>query len=150
MQRISQHISFSEGIVSTTGLRLGIPNNPPAAVLANMRITAEAIFEPLRQHFGTPIRVLSFYRSPALNRAVDGSQTSQHMTGEAIDMQGTGEVSNADLFNYIKDNLPFDQLIWEFGNSREPAWVHVSYSKRPRKSILRASRVNGKTTYTKF
>jgi hypothetical protein len=74
------------------------------------------------------LKVSSFYRCPALNKAVGGSATSQHVKGEAIDIQcipGTG-VTNAMIYNYILKNLEFDQLIWEFGNDKEPAWVHVS------------------------
>lgn len=147
MEKISDHISYAEGIVSATGERLGIKNTPPAAVLANMKTTAEKILEPLRSHFGLPIVIISFYRCPALNKAVGGASSSQHMTGEAMDLRATGAVSNADLFEYIKNNLPFDQLIWEFGTDQEPSWVHVSYSSRPRKNVLKAFKQKGKTIY---
>lgn len=151
MERISANISYAEAVASVTGERRGIRNVPSAKVLANMQRTAEAIFEPLRAHFDAPINVISFFRSPELNRAVGGSQTSQHMTGEAMDLRGMGGITNAQLFHYIKDHLPFDQLIWEFGTNTEPSWVHVSYSaSRPRRQVLRAVRIKGKTVYQSF
>lgn len=150
---ISPHISEKEATVSATGSRLGIKNNPNPAILATMKITARKLFEPLRTGIGKPIRIISFYRSPALNKAVGGSKTSQHMTGEAIDAQGMEGVSNLQLFNYIKDNLDFDQLINEFPDKDgEPSWVHLSYTvKRPnRKEIIRARKVKGKTIYEPY
>ena len=149
---ISAHLSLDECIKSTTASRLGINNMPPQSVIDTLRIAAEKVFEPVRLHFGVPIFVSSAYRSPQLNKAIGGSSTSQHMHGEAfdIDMDGRStKVTNADIFHYIKDNLEFDQLIWEFGNDTNPDWVHVSYetSGAQRKQILKAKRVNGKTSY---
>lgn len=153
MERISQNISFSQGTVSATAARLGIRNQPTQAVINNMKVTAEAIYEPLVAHFGVPPTIISFFRSPALNRAVGGSQTSQHMTGQALDLRGAGSVTNAQLFNYIRQHLPFDQLIWEFGTATEPSWVHVSFvpvPARPRRQVLRAIKRAGKTVYQNF
>ena len=150
MEKISNYISYKEGIFSTTAERLGIDNTPSASILANMVNTACNVFEPLRTHFNHPISVLSFFRCPALNKAVGGASNSQHMTGEAIDLRATGIETNADLFNYIKTNLPFDQLIWEFGDDHNPSWVHVSFSRRNRKSILKATKTNGHTVYSSF
>lgn len=144
---ISEHVTFNEGIVSATGERLGINNVPTPAALLNMKDTTKFIFEPLRAHFDKPIQIISFYRSPKLNKAVGGASNSQHMTGEAMDIRGMHGVTNAQLFEHIKNNLPFDQLIWEFGDDNEPSWVHVSYSKRNRKKILKAEKINGKTIY---
>jgi zinc D-Ala-D-Ala carboxypeptidase len=143
---ISKHITYQEATHSSTGESLGIANVPGEKVLAVMRITAEKIFEPLRCEFG-PIIILSFFRSVAVNKAVGGATNSQHLTGEAIDIQATGNVTNAELFHYIKENLEFDQVIWEFGNSLNPQWVHVSFSKRNRKQALRAvkKKVAGKS-----
>ncbi len=149
-EKISEHIAYSEAIASATGERLGIKNVPTEAVLKNMRITAENIFEPLRKHFAQPIRVISFFRCPELNKAVGGATNSQHMTGEAMDLRGTGDVTNAQIFDYIKNNLPFDQLIWEFGNDNDPSWVHVSFSRKPRKNVLKAVKLKGKTIYKKI
>ena len=139
MDKISNHISYTEGVRSNTATRRGIKNEPNAIQLDNMRLIANKVFEPLRSHFGEPIRINSFFRSVNLNKAIGGSRTSQHCTGEAIDMYGLNGVTNAQLFHYIKDNLEFDQLIWEFGNDKNPDWVHVSFDKnRNRKRVLKA------------
>ncbi len=149
---ISAHLSLEECIKSTTASRLGINNMPPQSVINTLKIAAEKVFEPVRLHFGVPIFVSSAYRSPELNKAIGGSSTSQHMHGEAFDLDMDGKstkVTNAAIFHYIKDNLVFDQLIWEFGNDTNPDWVHVSYETTgaQRKQILKAKRVNGKTSY---
>ncbi|MFA9290762.1 MAG: D-Ala-D-Ala carboxypeptidase family metallohydrolase [Solirubrobacteraceae bacterium] len=136
MENISKHISFLEATTSQTAIRKGINNDPSQLHLENMQLLAKNVFEPLRHKFGA-IRISSFFRSKALNTAIGGSKTSQHMTGEAIDIQGLNGVENRHLFEYIKNHLDFDQLIWEFGNQKNPAWVHVSYSgKKNRKQIL--------------
>jgi hypothetical protein len=146
--RLSKHLELAEVIRSSTAKRLGIKNEPTAEHLKNLKLLAENIFEPIREHFGRPIFISSGYRSAALNKATKGaSTTSQHSKGEAldIDMDGT-EISNKQVFDFIKNNLNFDQLINEFDYS----WVHVSYSStgKQRKQILSATKVNGKTTYT--
>jgi hypothetical protein len=128
---------------------------PIAEHIANFKILAEKVFEPIREHFRCPIHISSGYRSKELNAAIGGSLTSQHCSGEAIDidMDGTPNgVTNRMVFDYIKDNLEFDQLIYEFGDSNNPDWVHVSYETtgKQRKQILKASRVNGKTTYSPY
>lgn len=135
---ISTNLSLAECITSQTAERKKIDNTPNAAVICSLRLVAEKVFQPLRKHFGKPIRVSSGYRSPALNRSIGGSVTSQHVKGEALDLQGTNGVTNAQIYNYIKKNLDFDQLIWEYGTDKEPAWVHVSYkAKGNRKQALR-------------
>lgn len=139
IDRISLHISFYEATRSETAIRRGIQNIPGEKELNAMRLTALMIFEPVRCHFNVPIRVNSFYRNPMVNRLVGGSATSQHMTGEAIDMDAldhTG-LTNKDIFEWIKGNLEWDQLIWEYGNKEQPAWVHCSYKETGnRKQIL--------------
>ena len=119
--------------------------------LANFKLLAENVFEKVRAHFGCPIHISSGYRSKELNDAVGGSQTSQHSKGQAIDidMDGSGDgVSNADVYNFIKDNIEFDQLIWEFGTDSNPDWVHVSYAQgKNRKQKLKAIKTNGTTQY---
>jgi len=147
--RISKHISLKEGVHSNTATRRGVRNNPNKKQLENMKLLAEKVFEPMRVHFGKPIRINSFFRSVKLNLAIGGSKTSQHCKGEAIDMDGLNGLTNAEIFNYIKDSLDFDQLIWEFGTDLEPDWVHVSYTEsRPnRKRCLKAYRQNNKTRY---
>ena len=146
---ISEHISMKEALRSNTAKRLGIDNMPDNDTLVTMQITAEHIFEPLRNKFNEPIYISSFYRSPELNKAIGGSSSSQHCKGEAIDIDDVySKASNSDFFNYIKDKLEFDQLIWEFGDDKNPAWVHVSYSLgKNRMRILKAIKENGRTKY---
>ena len=147
---VSKNISYKEATHSTTAKRLGIDNTPNAEQFSNMVYVAENVFQPVREHFGVPIYVSSFFRSEALNKAVRGSSSSTHTKGEAMDLDADvyEGVSNAQIFEYIKNNLEFDQLIWEFGTDENPAWVHVSLSKRNnRKQILKAVRVDGKTHY---
>jgi hypothetical protein len=128
---------------------------PTAEHIANFKILAEKVFEPIRMNFRCPIIISSGYRSKELNAAIGGSATSEHCSGQAIDidMDGTPNgVTNRMVFDYIKDNLDFNQLIFEFGDAQNPDWVHVSYSAtgNQRKQILRASRINGKTIYSKY
>lgn len=150
MEKISKHVSYKEATFSQTATRRDIDNTPSEEVLKRMQGVAENIFEPLRAHVGGPIKINSFYRSPLLNTAIGGSKSSQHTRGEAIDIDDTlGNMSNKDMFTFIKDELDFDQIIWEFGDDENPAWVHVSYvsPENNRRRILKASKVNGKTTY---
>jgi hypothetical protein len=127
---LSKNLTLFEMTRSETAKRKGIDNTPGAQEIENMKILAEKIFQPIREHFGVPIYISSGYRSKKLNKAIGGSSTSQHCKGEAIDidMDGHSHITNVQIFNYIKDNLFFDQLIWEFGNSTNPSWVHVSYN----------------------
>lgn len=136
--KISDNISYTEATKSRTAIKYNIDNNPSDDILNTMRITANKVFEPLREYFGVPIAVTSFYRSKELNSKLGGSPTSQHCKGEAIDIDADvlGMVTNKQIFDYIKDNLDFTQLIWEFGNDKEPDWVHVSYSDNNKKEIL--------------
>ena len=136
--RISKHVSYNEAIRSNTAKRLGLDNTPNKYHYINMKILCEKVFEPLRLHFANPIRISSMFRGKALNKAVGGSKTSQHCKGEAMDIQGTNGVTNAKLYYFIRDNLDFDQLIWEYGTAASPAWVHVSFKKNNnRKQTLR-------------
>ena len=153
MDRISDHISYQEATKSNTAIRNGIRNKPNAEQLGNMQRLAEAIFEPLRKHFGVPIRINSFFRSKKLNTAVGGSKTSSHTKGQAIDIDDVlGGVTNAMMFHYVKDYLDFDQLIWEFGDNKNPDWVHVSYEStvKQRKQILKAVRSAKGTAYLPY
>ena len=150
MDRISKHISYKEGVHSITALRLGLKNDPTDVHLQNMKLLAEKVFEPLRMHVGGPIKINSFYRGPELNKAIGGSAKSQHCHGQAIDIDDTfGHTSNADMYMYIKENLDFDQMIWEFGNDNNPDWVHVSYvsEDKNRNRCLKVYKQNGKTNY---
>tara|TARA_R100000900_G_scaffold78092_1_gene61667 strand:+ start:10162 stop:10626 length:465 start_codon:yes stop_codon:yes gene_type:complete len=147
---ISKNISEKEATKSITALRLGIANTPDGTILANMKALAEKVFQPLRQWVGGPIKINSFYRSEALNKAIGGSATSQHCEGKAMDIDDLyGYKTNMEMFNYIKENLDFDQMIYEFGNESNPDWIHVSYESKEenRNRILKAVRDKGKTIY---
>ena len=148
--RISEHVSLKEGIKSHTATRLNINNVPSDLDLINMKTIAEKVFEPLREFVGGPISINSFYRSPKLNSAIGGSTSSQHCKGCALDIDDTyGYKTNAEMFEYIKCNLDYDQIIWEFGDDTNPDWVHVSYVSEDanRRRLLKATRVKGKTIY---
>ena len=127
MKRISKHISYKEAVGSNYAKQKGIKNKPNEEQVENMKLLAEEVFEPLREWVDAPIKVNSMFRSLELNTALKGSKTSSHMKGEAMDITSMGGKSNLEMFYYIKDNLCFDQLIWEFG--KEPKWLHVSYNK---------------------
>lgn len=142
--KLSRNLSLKEATKSNTATRLGIKNEPEQWEINNLRAVAENIFQPIRDHFGIPIGVSSGYRCKELNKAIGGSKYSQHMIGEALDIDADiyGKVTNAEIFNYIKDNLEWDQMIWEFGDDEEPNWVHVSYKEtgQNRKQLRRAYR----------
>jgi hypothetical protein len=153
--QLSEHLSLAEVTRSETAKRRGISNMPIEAHIANFKLLAEKVFEPIRNHFGKPIHISSGYRSAALNKAIGGAASSQHCSGEAIDidMDGhAGGVTNKMVFDYIKDNLEFDQLIWEFGTDANPDWVHVSYesTSKQRKQILKAVKKGGATSYVPY
>jgi len=153
MMKLSNNLTLDEVIRSTRAKQLGIDNTPHGDHLDALFSIAQNIFQPLREAMGVSITVSSGYRSPALNAATPGSSTtSQHSKGEALDLVATGGKTNKDLFDYIRKNLPFDQLIWEFGDDKNPAWVHVSHKHNgtQRGQILKATKVNGKSTYSVF
>jgi len=128
---ISKHITYKEATHSSTAFKKNIKNNPNKKQLANMVLLTINVFEPLRNHFNIPIKVNSFFRSKWLNFLIGGSKSSQHVKGQAIDITTTdpGNVPNSDLFHFIRKNLVFDQLIWEFGSIVDPSWIHVSFNK---------------------
>jgi len=130
MERISKHISFDEATKSITAIRRGIFNKPGETELANMKLVAEKCFEPLREWYGNPIKINSFYRSKALNTAVGGSSTSDHVKGMAIDLDTGNNAENLKLFNWLKDNVSYKQLIFEYGNKLGPDWIHISYDEK--------------------
>ena len=147
---ISKHISDKEGVYSITAIRLDLDNTPTKTHLNNMKELAEQVFEPLREWVGGPIRVNSFYRGEKLNKAIGGSSKSQHCRGQAMDIDDTKcHKTNAEMFRFIRDELEFDQLIWEFGDDDNPNWLHVSYVNEidNRNRCLRAYRDKGKTKY---
>ena len=149
---ISKHVSDKEGVYSATALRRGLDNTPNEEQLKCMREIAEKLFEPLREWVGGPIKINSFFRGEPVNTAIGGSKRSQHMKGQAMDLDDTfGYKTNSEMYHYIKDNLEFDQLILEFYRDNEPTsgWIHCSYSTdHNRHQSLRAQRIDGKVTYT--
>jgi len=153
--KLSNHLDLSKVTRSESAKRNGISNMPTAEHIENFKLLAEKVFEPIREHFKVPIHISSGYRSKELNAKIGGSATSQHCSGEAIDIDMDGSkhgVTNKMVFDYIKDNLEFDQLIYEFGTDKNPDWTHVSYesSGKQRKQILKAVKQNGKTVYLPY
>ena len=146
MKRISKHISYKEAVGSNYAKQKGIKTKPNEEQVENMKLLAEEVFEPLREWVDAPIKVNSMFRSLELNTALKGSKTSSHMNGEAMDITSMGGKSNLEMFHYIKDNLCFDQLIWEFG--KEPKWLHVSFNKsNNRQQVLVTKRPGVYYTY---
>jgi hypothetical protein len=151
--QLSKNLALAEVTRSETAKRKGISNMPTPEHIENFKKLAENVFQPIREHFGVPIHLSSGYRSAALNKAVGGSSSSQHCTGEAIDidMDGTS-ITNKQVFDFIRENVNFDQMIWEFGSDTNPDWVHVSYEStgKQRKQVLKAVKQAGKTIYKPY
>ena len=127
-----------------THTHTGLPNSPDAITTSKLIELCKNVLQPAREAYGDTITVNSGYRSPQVNKECGGVQNSQHCTGEAADISCS---DNAKLFAIIRDNITFDQLIWEGGNDRAPAWIHVSYAKKNRGTVLRMYKINGKSTY---
>lgn len=148
--KITKHVTYAEA----TQTNSGIENIPSGMQMENIKLLCEKVFEPLREWVDAPIKINSIFRSPRVNSAIGGSKNSQHMAmdGAAMDIDDTfGHKTNKEMFDWIKVNLTFDQLIYEFGDDNNPAWIHVSYRKHGnRKQVLRAKKVNGKTVYSKI
>jgi hypothetical protein len=142
---LSKHVTLAEFQNSPTATTHGIKNEMSLSQIESAKLLCENVFEPLRIHLNIPIQITSGYRSAQLNKMIKGSLSSQHTKGEAMDLQ-----IGAKGFNFIKDKLEFDQLIWEFGNDENPSWVHVSYSSKNRKQVLKATKKNGKTIYSNY
>ena len=148
--KLSKNFTLGEMIQSQTAIRKGIDNTPNGDQILNLIDLCENVLQPLRDHIGA-IYISSGFRSQKLNVAIGGSTTSQHcaLNGAAADIDMGGK--NREIFEYIKNELPFDQLIWEFGNEECPSWVHVSYKEgKNRKQILKAVKENGRTKYKQF
>lgn len=155
IKKISEHVSYKEATKSNTAIKFGIDNKPNELQLENMIILSENVFEPLRKHFDKPIGISSFFRSEELNNRIGGSKSSQHLAnkGAAMDIDADmyGGITNKDIFDYIKDNLEFTQMIWEFGTDKEPNWVHVGYdANNLKKELLVAKRNSKGKTYYEF
>jgi hypothetical protein len=151
--QLSKNLALAEVMRSETAKRKGISNMPTPEHIENFKLLAEKVFQPIREHFGVPIILSSGYRSKELNTAVGGALSSQHCTGEAIDIDMDGTtVTNKQIFDFIKDNLSFDQMIWEFGTDSNPDWVHVSYEStgKQRKQILKAVKSGKGTSYVPY
>ena len=145
--QLSKHLSRAEFERSDAATNYGISNTMNSGQLAKAIKLAENCFEPIREHLGKPIRVNSGYRSPAVNKRIGGALTSQHSLGEAIDL----DLHDRDLFEWIIDNVTFDQLIFEGGNDTEAAWFHISYREgNNRKQVLRMIKKGGKSTYIPY
>jgi len=149
--KISEHISYREVTYSQTAIRNDINNEPNEEQLERIKKAAEAVFEPLREWVGKPIKINSCFRSTELNKRIGGAQSSQHCAnkGAAFDLDDTyGYKTNAEMFHYIRKYIIFDQLIWEFGTDENPNWVHVSYNEdNNRGQVLKACKIKGKTKY---
>tara|TARA_R110002051_G_scaffold10591_1_gene40021 strand:- start:784 stop:1248 length:465 start_codon:yes stop_codon:yes gene_type:complete len=148
--RISDHITYAEAIHSNTAKRKSIDNTPSQAQVDAMKLLAEKIFEPLRKWVGGPIKVNSFFRSVTLNEAIGGVASSQHCKGQAIDIDDVyGYKTNAEMYKWIKENLDFDQMIWEFGTDMQPNWIHISYVSKEenRNKCLKAYKEHNRTKY---
>ncbi len=153
MSKLSKYTTLQEVIKSNMASVLQIQNIPNAEQVANLKLVCTEVFDKVREHFGKPIGITSGFRSPELNKRIGGSKSSQHLEGKAIDIDGDllGGVCNKDIFEFIKNNCIFDQLIWEFGTENSPDWIHVSYDKNGnRKEILRAIKKGGKTIYQSY
>lgn len=145
---LSKHVTRSEFERSETAINRGINNSMNEFEIERAKLLCENCFEPIRTKVGAPIRINSGFRSAALNRAIKGSSTtSQHSLGEAMDL----DLHDRDLFEWIIDNVEFDQLIFEGGTTDRADWFHISYRKgRLRKQVLRMTKKGGKSTYTPY
>lgn len=133
-----KYFTIEELTRSSTATTRGIDNTPTPEIKANLERLVDKVLDGLREIYGKPITVNSGYRCPELNKAVGGSKTSDHMNGFSVDITASCKKENAILFQIIKDNFDFDQLIWEKGNSEYPDWIHVSYNpNRLRKQVLK-------------
>lgn len=146
-----RYFTINELCASATASRLGIKNIPTEEIKNNLVALVDNVLDPLRTIYGKPIIVSSGYRCKELNSIIGGSKTSQHMTGQAADIYCTNAslIGNKEIFDLILSaDLPFDQLIYEFGNEQGPAWVHVSYTNcKNRHQILRAKKNGNRTIY---
>ena len=149
MTQLTANFSLHELTKSETALRMGLDNTPGPVETEYLKILAERVLQPIRDHFGKGVKVNSGFRSPDSNAAVGGSRTSDHCKGQAADIEIPG-VPNAELAQWIMDNLDYTQLILEFYTPGIPdsGWVHVSYDPdNLKKQELTAMKVAGKTQY---
>lgn len=164
---VSKYVSLKEVTHSNTAISRGIDNSPNESQLALIKECATNVFDPLREASGGPIKINSCFRSDALNKAIGGSKTSQHCVGlepsersygAAFDIddnywvRGLNQMNNTEMGDYIRENLDFDQLIYEFPINGYPKWIHFSYRPdgKNRKQVLIATKINGKTKYLSY
>jgi uncharacterized protein YcbK (DUF882 family) len=146
---LTANFTLSELTKSETALRHGMDNTPGETEIANLKTLAEKVLQPVREHYQKGVKVNSGYRAPEVNQKVGGSRTSDHCKGQAADIEIPG-VANADLAQWITENLDFTQVILEFYTQGVPdsGWVHVSYDPQNlKKQALTAVKQNGKTVY---
>lgn len=150
--KISNYTTIEQACKSETAIRKGIDNTPNQEQLEAMKLLCEKVYDPLCKTIGRALPYTSFFRSTKLNKAIGGSSTSQHCKGEAIDIDCDGtNITNKTIFELLKSQFDTDQIIWEFGNNDNPAWVHVSFSKNGNRGIvLKAIKENGKTKYVNY
>jgi len=147
--QLSANFTLSEMVKSETALRYDMDNTPGDSEIENLKVLCEKVLQPVREHYGKGVKVNSGFRHPEVNAKVGGSKTSDHCKGQAADIEIPG-VANADLAEWIKNNLDFTQLILEFYTPGVPdsGWVHVSYdSANLKKQVMTAMKENGKTVY---
>ena len=150
MENISKNITYAEAIHSSTAKRERIDNTPSPSQIESMKLLSEKIFQPLRDWVGGPIKINSFFRSAALNDKIGGASSSQHCKGQAMDIDDVyGCKSNAEMYHWVKENLNFDQMIWEFGTDTQPNWIHISYvsDEDNRNKCLKAYKEHNTTKY---
>lgn len=150
---LSNNLTLKEAIRSYTAERAGIDNTPSDEVINNLKICAERVFQPIRDNFNVPIAVTSGYRSEELNRLIRGAKNSDHLRGQALDLDADvlGGVSNSEIFYYVLYNIPFSKLIWENGDEKNPSWVHISYIEdNLAGDVYIAKPVNGRMFYHKW
>jgi hypothetical protein len=146
---LSPNFTLSEMTKSETALRHGMENTPGDTEIANLKLLAEKVLQPVRDHYKRGVKVNSGFRHPEVNAKVGGSRTSDHCKGMAADIEIPG-VANAELAEWIQQNLDYTQLILEFYTPGIPdsGWVHVSYDPANlKKQVMTAMRENGKTVY---
>ncbi len=146
---LTKNFTLAEMTKSETALRFGMGNHPGDTELENLKILCEKVLQPVRDHYGKGVKVNSGFRHPLVNAKVGGSPRSEHCKGMAADIEIPG-VANADLAEWIRDNLDYTQLILEFYTPGIPdsGWVHVSYNQHDlKKQVMTAKVKDGKTEY---
>jgi hypothetical protein len=144
---LSAHVTLAEFERSDAAIRFGIENKMNEFEIERAKELCENVFEPIRAHLNKPIKINSGFRSAVVNKRIGGAKTSQHVLGEAVDL----DLHERGVFEWIIDNIDFDQAIYEGGNDVAADWFHISYRKgRNRKQALRMVKKAGKTSYIPY